>query len=1510
MNSKRKQSFFTRALVLVIAFAMALLMFPANALTNLFAYAASGDIDHTFITIGKSNEEVKTTVVKGGTYTIPKAYIGGDESFEVGDKTKEGSDLIEETTTLDSSSVTVTYNGAPVEINEVGDPAKSKTFKANNIGTYTIEYAYTVTDVDFGTQTYRFTLQVYSSLSSATINFDENDEKMFPSVIDAWLLKDKNLYLAEPTVLDKNGEEIFNEVTDQEGSKSQKKIPVLFEGESVPQDITDYVEVSVFDPVANGKLTYDADAESPTIGKDEKGLYIANSTLKQHSGVYKVTYSYYKGGQFVISTTRETRVYADKDEERYYKDKVYEFTAKLATSWSDNAQTGVEAKLPAAVGQTSANTNPSNESIDVFYKIKVRYKATRGDAYEYINANETRLALYNKDEDHPVFDEDGYLIDSTKFTPLENGNYEFIYEVTDFYGTATKTIGAGTYEFTDVKDQTSPTVVVYDASVVDSEGKPTYESATYKSKTYSYPNSVIVYAIHIDDNVSTDADISKEGSKMEIYRDIKTSSTTSIYTIREYNDKNLVFNYRATNLGEDGEIKAYANLQTYNYLIRKQTSDVDSDAKMLQWLNKNGYMIVVDNNNYEHIYNIFKNEDKLFKESDQAGQEINPLADKATKEDALTWFKSAAAEEYGFAYLDMDFTFGATSAEGGQSATQYYIQYFVKDEAQRTSSTTLSMRVSTDNSVDYEAPTITFNGTFSDYYLPTAVVKFNNDNVKPDDNRDTNMVFHALYRYLDESEKPIILKDKEVADFDGVVKDIDAYAKNAQSSGAAFYKKLQDDKAKFLTKDTNLGYGYYELDEDSTYSIDLKESGDNSKYLQILIYVYDDEGNINLYTKESKILNEKDNLAPQFLEYGVGDIDQEERKQYNDVEIPYVSISDDLIDYVSFDVKVEYLDGDKRLDVAASGIQASRQKRSDGYGTLALTGGKFNASFAGTYQISVSFTDIKNRTIVKFYTLDVDPRAIVQEPSINTTLASQTLEIEDLYTVDDNGERILTGIEIPNPTVEYSISNSVTEDVFFNKNGEINKDYKDPTLTPQDNTDGAKYNQTNFVVIGADENKNSTNWIAKDINPEGIGEVNVGNIFKFDSYETLNKKSYQYQIVYETTLIAYNYHNFEYVNNAEILSDRDLYTFKGKVKDKDDSEKDVKVSFMKENKYFIIVGEDDATFIAEKQKDGSYQYFDENELDYSASDVDQTIVNNIFDNILSYQRQTKPVYITVQDSREPKISDAVQKHYDDIMYLSIDDLKERDNKIDIHKIESDATDIAIEKCSISISYTLANGRTGSGYVVVPDSKDPSKTVRATGEDLFGDKMFYDGFGSQPDGTYTITYTVKDKFDNTTTKDYTIKIGDTTGPAMTIPDGFLKDTYDIKDASIMIDLDLLKAYDAVDGEIDVNEIKFVSLKYVSVTPTKECVALEKSTDRVKYFDLTEVGNYELTVEVKDKAGNTETRTIKFEVTATAENPVPVYQIVGTVLIVISVLLLAGVIIYFIVSKVKLDKELKK
>ena len=79
MKVKRQNhSVLFRGMVIAIAFAMTILCAPIDGLIALASM--SEYTDYSYMTIGRTQEEVSTTVTKGQNFVIPNAYIGGKET--------------------------------------------------------------------------------------------------------------------------------------------------------------------------------------------------------------------------------------------------------------------------------------------------------------------------------------------------------------------------------------------------------------------------------------------------------------------------------------------------------------------------------------------------------------------------------------------------------------------------------------------------------------------------------------------------------------------------------------------------------------------------------------------------------------------------------------------------------------------------------------------------------------------------------------------------------------------------------------------------------------------------------------------------------------------------------------------------------------------------------------------------------------------------------------------------------------------------------------------------------------------------------------------------------------------------------------------------------------------------------------------------------------------------------------------------------------------------------------
>lgn len=1407
MKIKRQnRSILFRGMVLAFAFAMAILCAPVK---EVIAWAASMAkyTDYSYMTIGKTDEQVSTTVIKGNKYEISNAYIGGG-TYAVG-KTA-GETVLDSANGVVLKSSTVTVNYSTVDFDEISDSEVADGtdvtnkvvvtseneksygyFVADKVGVYTVKYAYEYTKDD-KTYTSSYELKVTSELSSATISFEDNDENFVPSIIDLALAKDgesyKNLNIPVPTLTDEDGKEI-------------KDVKIVTSKNEVASTGY-YVVVSVTGGNSGKAVSLTADADD--------NLYIAGSVFADANygaGKYTIRYSYYVDGNFVTSTTKTTQVYGEDN--KYYTD--YSLKLELSSDWTDDGQTGVASTLPTAKGVTSKDSKPASESVDVYYTVKAYYKSTGSDkSWTAISAED-----YNT-EDETVVDENGNLADPTSFKPLKDGWYTFVYTIRDFYGNEVSST-KGVYDFENIKDEKAPTPVVYDAST-DSE-----EDASYKLKTRAVPNSVVVYAIGIDDNVSKAGD-----ENVVLTRKIMTDDTTVKLTITDYNNKNLVFNYRNAST-----TKAYQNLTANNYLIRKETTNISSDTDMLAWLAEHNYMIVVDNANAETIYNIFNAENYF-----ATIESVNSAeGDEAKLTAAKEWFKTEEAKTAGFAYIDVDTTFGATGSDNGMGVGQYYIHYIAKDAAGNEKDVSKSMYIG--SYTDNDSPTIKFSTTLADTYLPNATVTF--DVPTATDNYDSNMIVKTMYRYLDKDGKVISVtrdnKEVSTGDLDDLWTDLENT--DGVKDLTTTYKKYHDD-----TVGANDGYIDLTDTSASSYSIDVSEAGETAVTLQIVVFTYDDQGNPTLYGQTINISNTTDQYAPVLRDVATSDTFSATYYQGQEIELPTMTVADDAVAFMSYDVNVYYVktsttDGTKtttRTKVSSYDSTSSRKiLGQSGAGTFTVNAGKFVASFAGNYEVSIAVKDSKNNTIVSFINYEVKERTIIQDPVLSASIESKTIEL---------GE----SVELPTPSVSYQIADSVTYDLY--------------------SEDATAYADTKYVVMGVNQNGTATD--------ASITHGTVGGEFKPTAIG-------EYALQYSVDITVYNKDMFTYVEMG--YNDGD-YT--GGYFTYENNSRTAQVT-INNGVYTVVVpneGSDgNIEYLTIKNVDGEVKVYDEgNNLveEIDASSVLYGVdLEDWLDELKVYNLKSDTYTIIVEDTTGPVIK--LNGEYPDA--ISSEDINTTDGyKLTVYGISSEE-EIG-DSSKVVISWKLANGDTGS-YSFGKLINDSSYTIKA----------------NMGDGTYTVTYTVYDLNGNYTTESYSIAVGDNEAPVLTFDDNFVSDSYEIGST---LTIDTTKIH-WTDNKGFADGVK-PTIKLTNTSTSKEIEGTSVSDSIVYKMDT--VGTYTLTVEIEDAAGNTTTKTFSIEVTTKDKDSTTTYQVVGTVLIVISVLVLAGVIVYFIVSKVKLDKELKK
>ena len=194
------------------------------------------------------------------------------------------------------------------------------------------------------------------------------------------------------------------------------------------------------------------------------------------------------------------------------------------------------------------------------------------------------------------------------------------------------------------------------------------------------------------------------------------------------------------------------------------------------------------------------------------------------------------------------------------------------------------------------------------------------------------------------------------------------------------------------------------------------------------------------------------------------------------------------------------------------------------------------------------------------------------------------------------------------------------------------------------------------------------------------------------------------------------------------------------------------------------------------------------------------------------------------------------------------------------------------------------------------------------------------FKAEKDGVYKVTYTATTKY-NSESKSFTITCGDYYEPTIIIAGNKLegsKLTYQGKDIEVSAtfktvsdeDADLGKYTLTVVGKSDGKEIFNYDIavelkdkdangetKYFAYKTYTLDVTGDNVSDSGSNWKIKGVGDYELKLTVTDANGNKNTKSIKFSVESKTEPKSVSDNVVGIVLIVVSVVILGGVILFF-------------
>lgn len=266
--------------------------------------------------------------------------------------------------------------------------------------------------------------------------------------------------------------------------------------------------------------------------------------------------------------------------------------------------------------------------------------------------------------------------------------------------------------------------------------------------------------------------------------------------------------------------------------------------------------------------------------------------------------------------------------------------------------------------------------------------------------------------------------------------------------------------------------------------------------------------------------------------------------------------------------------------------------------------------------------------------------------------------------------------------------------------------------------------------------------------------------------------------------------------------------------------------------------------------------------------------------------------VTVKDSSSPVIKFANVSS--DITTLAWN--PNSDNQMELKFSKASAIDNANEdaemyrgeEVEVSISITDPDGKKVTNIDYTDADNDGNYTFTATRQ-----------------GVYTITYSASDETGNNTTIKKYLYVGDCNAPELTWKN---KDANLITTANTGDTFELITTGDNAFFTIFDENAEDMTTTISLIGPdNKEVTNINSGTGYKWKFDQT--GDYTLKIVLKDKAGNSTQDKYKYTITVTDKTPSTksISPVVGTVLIVCSVLILAGVIVYFVIASKKSNSK---
>ncbi len=786
-----------------------------------------------------------------------------------------------------------------------------------------------------------------------------------------------------------------------------------------------------------------------------------------------------------------------------------------------------------------------------------------------------------------------------------------------------------------------------------------------------------------------------------------------------------------------------------------------------------------------------------------------------------------------------------------RDGTEYTFRYVVDDNYSERTERTSTYSVTVTSEEDQTAPTITFSSNLRSTYQRNETIEF--DVATASDASDSRLEVVTAWRYLNGDNQPVASEQTTQT-----LKYILSGSYNSSATGKWY---VDVDGQNMMTSE-----GWYFDSTLDSYSIDLRDKptstnpSENAEKIEILCYAIDDSGNIGFFNRIINIADASDTDMPKIIK--IANAPNGISQSVTDpINLPIITYSDSRVDYMSADVVAYRIIRDENNNITsrepAQTLNMSTKPDTVSQ-TFVVNAGILNATVDGEYQVIVTVKDAGDHTVSTYFTYNIIGGDNVEDPTLNDGQTSgETIELI--------------------PGDEYTLA--------------------EPTLSISESS------TYGYIGVSEEDDSNTSTWYATTIiseNGNHNGEYILNNnTFIGQTYGT-------YKLVYEVYLLRYNRTD---MTTATEKTANKLYL---------DENGNLKISNGTTD-YFIIKVEDTAP-----EAEQAYKLMLCEALDgITETPVELSTISGLENLVELFVFNTKPQTISVQEvvlnvsvddehyaqTQYPTITDPVQEIEivrPDWQIKGQGELDYENSYVQITRTTGSSTTTLAQITLAEWEEHFANDQTNANFSLtnVGDSIDNNGTIKLLLKD---------------NGTYTIRYSVQavdylgQKVGDPKTLEYSITNGDVTAPEITLEDNFIQSTYNLGD-TLRINMAGMTVTDNItkDEALLKSTIK-IDLENTDTDETWRDLDNEGNAEAGEYIfthTLESAGDYTMTITITDVAGNKATRTVSFTVSTESSDPVNVTEVLGGILIAVSVVALAGVVIYFIVSKVKLDKREKK